>query len=110
MIRFLRFALLGFAVSAIWAAVPRPNILFILADDMGIGDVSCLNPQSAWKTPNLDRLAREGMIFTDAHSSSGVCTPTRYTLLTGQYSWRTSLKRGVLNGYSPSLIDPGRVT
>jgi arylsulfatase A len=95
---------------AVAASANRPNILYILADDMGIGDVSCLNPRSMWQTPNLDRLAREGMVFTDAHSSSGVCTPTRYTLLTGRYSWRTSLKRGVLNGYSPSLIEPGRLT
>jgi arylsulfatase A-like enzyme len=88
----------------------RPNILLILADDMGVGDVSCLNPKSIWQTPNLDRLAREGMIFTDAHSSSGVCTPTRYTLLTGRHSWRSKLKRGVLNGYGASLIEPGRLT
>jgi arylsulfatase A-like enzyme len=77
---------------------------------MGIGDVSALNPRSLWQTPHLDRLARDGMIFTDAHSSSGVCTPTRYTLLTGRYSWRGKLKRGVLQGYSPSLIEPGRLT
>jgi len=87
-----------------------PNVLFILADDMGLGDVSHLNPQSLWRTPHLDRLAREGMVFTDAHSSSGVCTPTRYTLLTGRYSWRGRLKRGVLQGYSPSLLEPGRLT
>jgi arylsulfatase A len=93
------------------AATPsRPNVLFILADDMGVGDVSALNPKSIWKTPHLDRLAREGMIFSDAHSSSGVCTPTRYTLLTGRHSWRSKLKKGVLNGYSPSLVEPGRLT
>ena len=97
--------------ASVFAAEPvRPNILFILADDMGVGDVSALNPKSIWKTPHLDRLARDGMIFTDAHSSSGVCTPTRYTLLTGRYSWRGRLKRGVLQGYSPSLIEPGRLT
>ena len=93
------------------AAVPeRPNVLLVLADDMGIGDVSHLNPASLWRTPHLDRLAREGMVFSDAHSSSGVCTPTRYTLLTGRYSWRGRLKRGVLQGYSPPLIEPGRQT
>ncbi len=92
------------------AAPTRPNVLFILADDMGVGDVSHLNPKSIWQTPHLDRLAREGVVFTDAHSSSGVCTPTRYTLLTGRHSWRTKLKRGVLQGYSPSLIEPGRLT
>jgi arylsulfatase A len=92
------------------ATAAKPNILFILADDLGVGDVSCFNPKSIWQTPNLDRLAREGRIFTDAHSSSGVCTPTRYTLLTGRYSWRSKLKQGVLQGYSPSLIEPGRMT
>ena len=88
----------------------RPNIVYILADDMGIGDISCLYSNCAWKTPNLDRLAREGRTFTDAHSASGVCTPSRYTLLTGRYSWRGSLKSSVLNGYSPSLIETGRMT
>jgi arylsulfatase A len=103
--------LLGFALVASSAhAAPRPNILYILADDMGIGDVSCLNSNSAWKTPNLDRLAREGRIFTDAHSASGVCSPSRYTLMTGRYSWRGRLKTGVLHGYDPSLIEKGRVT
>jgi len=88
----------------------RPNIVYLLADDMGIGDVSALNSHCAWKTPNIDRLAREGTAFTDAHSASGVCTPSRYALLTGRYSWRGSMKRGVLNGYSPALIEPGRIT
>ena len=88
----------------------RPNVIVILADDMGIGDVSSLNPKSAWKTPGIDRLAREGRTFTDAHSASGVCTPSRYTLLTGRYSWRGKLKSSVLHGYDPSLIEPGRLT
>ena len=93
-------------------AVPlnRPNILYILADDMGMGDVSSLNPKSAWKTPNIDRLAAEGRVFTDAHSASGVCTPSRYTLLTGRYSWRGSLKSSVLHGYDRPLIERGRAT
>jgi arylsulfatase A len=77
---------------------------------MGVGDVSALNPKSIWRTPHLDRLAGEGRAFTDAHSSSGVCTPTRYTLMTGRYSWRGKLKQGVLQGYNPSLIEAGRVT
>jgi arylsulfatase A-like enzyme len=89
---------------------PPPNVLVILADDMGTGDVSALNARSLWQTPHIDRLAREGMVFTDAHSSSSVCTPTRYTLLTGRYSWRGTLKRGTLQGYSPSLIERGRLT
>lgn len=89
---------------------PHPNIIYILADDLGYGDVSCLNPESKIHTPNLDQLAQEGMIFTDAHSGSAVCTPTRYGVLTGRYCWRSRLKHGVLNGYSPHLIENGRMT
>ncbi len=88
----------------------RPNIIFILADDLGYGDPHCYNPDSKIPTPNLDRLAAEGMRFTDAHSGSAVCTPTRYGVLTGRYAWRTRLKRGVLWGVSPHLIDPNRTT
>ncbi len=88
----------------------NPNIVFILADDMGYGDPQCLNPESQIPTPNMNRLAEEGMVFTDAHSGSAVCTPTRYGVLTGRYSWRTHLKSGVLWGYSPMLIDPQRMT
>ncbi len=88
----------------------RPNIVLILADDMGYGDPGRYNAASKIPTPNMDRLAQEGIWFTDAHSPSGVCTPTRYGLLTGRYAWRTRLKRGVLRGYSPSLIDTNRVT
>ena len=73
-----------------------PNIVFIMADDMGYGDVSCLNKDSKIPTPNMDSLAKDGMIFTDAHSGSAVCTPTRYGVLTGRYSWRTRLKSGVV--------------
>lgn len=89
---------------------PRPNIIVILADDMGYGDVQSLNEKSKIPTPNLNRLATEGMTFTDSHSPSAVCTPTRYALLTGRYCWRTKLKRGVLGGYSPPLIEPDRST
>ena len=92
------------------ASLQSPNIILILADDMGYGDPGSYNPDSKIPTPHIDRLAAEGMRFTDAHSPSGVCTPTRYGLLTGQYSWRTHLKRGVLRGYSPSLIDTSRTT
>jgi arylsulfatase A-like enzyme len=89
----------------------NPNILFILADDMGYGDVSILNKRDhKIKTPNIDRIANEGMIFTDAHSGSAVCTPTRYGVITGRYAWRTRLKNGVLMGYSPHLIEAGRET
>ncbi len=100
--------LLSFIVPALGAE--RPNIVFILADDMGYGDVQVLNPRSKIPTPNLDSLARDGMTFTDAHTPSSVCTPTRYALLTGRYAWRSRLKRGVLNGYSEPLIEPGRIT
>jgi arylsulfatase A len=87
-----------------------PNIVYIMADDMGYGDVSCLNTESKIATPNMDRLASEGMIFTDAHSGSAVCTPTRYGILTGRYSWRSRLESGVLWGYSRSLIPKNRLT
>src|SRR5262249_58382745 len=73
----------------------RPNIVYILADDLGYGDVRCLNPSGKIATPNLDRLAAAGMAFTDAHSGSAVCTPTRYGILTGRYAWRSPLPSGV---------------
>ncbi|HET6879968.1 MAG TPA: arylsulfatase [Pirellulales bacterium] len=88
----------------------KPNLIWIMADDLGYGDVRCLNPEGKIATPHIDRLAREGMIFTDAHSGSAVCTPTRYGILTGRYAWRTRLKSGVLGGYSRPLIEPGRLT
>lgn len=91
-------------------AAEKPNIIFILADDLGYGDLSCLNKQSKIKTPHLDRFASQGVIFTDAHSASAVCTPTRYGILTGRYPWRTRLKSGVLGGFSPHLIPPDRLT
>lgn len=101
-----------FVLSDSVAAIPavRPNVVVILADDMGVGDVSYLNSEGKIKTPGLDRMASSGIVFTDAHSSSSVCTPTRYSLLTGRYNWRSTLKQGVLNGFSPELITPGRAT
>jgi arylsulfatase A len=87
-----------------------PNIVLILTDDMGYGDAGCYNRHSRIPTPNIDRLAAQGALFTDAHSPSAVCTPTRYGLLTGRYAWRTWLKRGVVGGYTPPLIDPARPT
>jgi arylsulfatase A-like enzyme len=87
-----------------------PNIVIILADDMGMGDVGAYNATSKAPTPSLDTLAASGMRLTDAHSPSAVCTPTRYGLLTGRYAWRTHMKDGVLKGYSPLLIDPARST
>ncbi|MEM7807836.1 MAG: arylsulfatase [Planctomycetota bacterium] len=88
----------------------RPNVLVILADDWGIGDISCLNAESKIPTPHTDALVRQGMVFTDAHSNSAVCTPTRYGLLTGRYAWRGRLKGGVLFGYSRELIEHDRPT
>jgi arylsulfatase A-like enzyme len=103
------FGFLVFGAHAVTSPT-RPNIVFILADDLGYGDVKCLNPEGKIATPNLDRIAREGIIFTDAHSSSAVCTPTRYGLMTGRYNWRSRLQSGVQGGMSPRLIEPGRLT
>ena len=102
--------LLMLAGVGICVGAGRPNVVFILADDMGTGDVRVLNPESKIATPNLDGLANAGMVFADAHSGSAVCTPTRYGVMTGRYCWRSRLKRGVLMGYSGHLIDPERVT
>lgn len=110
-ILFVMVAVVTWSVSYATAAQSdKPNIVIILADDMGYGDVGALNPASKIPTPSLDRLAAEGMTFTDAHSPSGVCTPTRYGLLTGRYCWRTRLESGVLGGYSPPLLEEGRST
>jgi arylsulfatase A len=87
-----------------------PSVVFIMADDMGYGDVGCYNPQSKIRTRHMDALASQGMRFTDAHSPSAVCTPTRYGVLTGRYCWRTRLKRGVLGGFSEPLISKERMT
>lgn len=90
--------------------IRTPNIIFILADDLGYGDISSLNKQGKIKTPNIDRLVAEGVTFEDAHSSSSVSTPTRYGILTGRYNWRSNLKQGVLGIYSEPLISDDRVT
>ena len=90
--------------------IHKPNIVYILADDMGYGDLSCLNPSSKIQTKYLDQMAAEGMIFEDAHATSAVCTPSRYSILTGRYNWRSHLKDGVLYGYSPHLVEPDRMT
>ena len=88
----------------------QPNIIFILADDLGYGDLSYLNEQGKIKTPHLDKMASEGVVFGDAHSSSAVSTPTRYGVLTGRYNWRSTLKNGVLHWYATPLIPSGRTT
>ena len=99
------------SIRAFSTIAEKPNIIYILCDDLGYGDVKCLGGErSKIATPNIDRLAAGGMIFTDAHSSSAVCTPTRYGILTGRYNWRTHLQSGVLNGYSAPLIDKDRLT
>ncbi|MEI6587244.1 MAG: arylsulfatase [Sediminibacterium sp.] len=86
-----------------------PNIIFILADDLGYGDVSCYNQLSKIPTPNIDSLAKQGMRFTDAHAPSSVCTPTRYAILTGRYAWR-AMKQGVLKPWDAPLIAVNRLT
>lgn len=88
----------------------NPNIVLILADDMGYGDAGCYNEKSKIPTPNLDSLARDGMRFTDAHTPSAVCSPTRYALLTGRYAWRTELKEAVLWAWDRPLIEENRLT
>ena len=87
-----------------------PNIIYILADDMGIGDVKAYNNEAKFPTPHIDQMVREGVKFTDAHTSSSVCTPTRYGILTGRYAWRTHLKKGVTHGLTEHLIDTKRTT
>ena len=87
-----------------------PNIVYILSDDQGYGDTKSFNPDCGFPTPGIDRLAKEGMRFTDAHSASAVCTPTRYALLTGRYAWRTRLQNGVLQTGVDSLISTKTLT
>jgi arylsulfatase A-like enzyme len=104
----LMLAVYGAGIPA--HAADRPNIVYVLADDLGYGDVKALNANGKIATPNMDRIAAEGMSFTDAHGSASVCTPSRYSILTGRYSWRTRLQSGVLGGVSPHLIEAGRLT
>ena len=105
----LALAICALAVPAL-AEEKHPNVIVILADDMGLGDVKTYGgDRCKIDTPHIDRLAEKGMTFADAHSSSSVCTPTRYSLLTGRYNFRVR-KSGVLNGYGQALIKPGRET
>ncbi len=101
---------LAFTQTGIYAQAnpTRPNIVIILADDLGYGDPGVYNAESKIPTPNIDELASQGLLFTDAHSGSAVCTPTRYGVVTGRYAWRTSLKSGVLWSPDPCLIEEGR--
>jgi len=89
-------------------AAEKPNILILYADDLGYGDLGCYNPDSKIPTPNLDKLAAQGMRFTDAHSSSGICTPSRYAMLTGRHHWRDF--HGIDTGFDPSFFKPGQLT
>jgi len=105
-----RFITLICAFFLVKAQAAQPNILFILADDLGYGDVGCYNDQSKVPTPHLDQLAKEGIRFTDAHSPSTVCTPTRYSVLTGHMAFRLNY-RGVFTGVGgPCLITKDRLT
>lgn len=100
----------GLCVEPANSGVKRPNIVYILCDDLGSGDVKAFNPNSKIPTPNIDQLASQGMRFTDSHSGSAVCTPTRYGIVCGRYAWRTRLQNGVLGGLSPSLISANQIT
>ena len=102
---------MGLFLAAGWSwAAEKPNIILVMADDLGIGDISPTNLECKIKTPHLQKMAKEGMTFLDAHTPSSVCTPTRYGLLTGRYNWRSRLARGVLSGRSPHLIPADRPT
>ncbi|MEO1524203.1 MAG: sulfatase-like hydrolase/transferase [Planctomycetota bacterium] len=113
MFRILFGLTFSFSISVFLAqgvAAP-PNIVVLYADDLGYGDVSCYNPERCKiATPNIDRLAAEGMRFTDGHSSSGVCTPSRYTILTGRYHWRSRLQKGIVGLWGAPVIAPERMT
>ena len=113
LLRFLAWVLLALPMASRAADTPpspKPNILLILADDLGHGDVGCYNPEAKVPTPNLDRLARNGMRFTDAHSPSTVCTPSRYSLLTGRMGFRANGWSVFVGVGGPCLIEPERLT
>jgi len=104
------FCLFGL-LAQVTQAAGNPNIIFILADDLGYGDVQCLKPERGKiRTPHMDQVASRGMTFLDAHTTSSVCTPTRYSVMTGRYHWRTTFQKGLLNGYGEPLIAADRMT
>jgi arylsulfatase A-like enzyme len=108
---FLATSAAAFPADDVNVVSSKPNIVIIYADDLGYGDAQCYNPdRGKIATPHIDSLATEGMRFTDGHSSSGVCSPSRYTLLTGRYHWRTTLQSGIVNLWGAPLIAPGRMT
>src|SRR5210317_941757 len=102
-IPFFFFLYLGCSLLGAANLEAHPNVIFVLADDLGIGDVSPTNPECKIKTPHIQKMADEGITFHDAHTSSSVCTPTRYGVITGRYNWRSRLARGVLSGNSNHL-------
>jgi arylsulfatase A len=102
------FSLLGFSISSHADQPARFHIVLLYADDLGYGDLGCYHPESKIPTPQLDRLAREGLRLTDAHSSSGICTPSRYAMLTGRHHWRDF--HGIDSGFDPSFFRPGQLT
>jgi arylsulfatase A len=106
---FIAMLLTGLTFNTM-AAPTKPNVIIILGDDMGIDSVSAFNPKMGLQTPAIDRLAEEGMSFMDAHSTSGVCSPTRYSVLTGRYNWRSRLKRGIVGQWQGPLIQDARLT
>jgi arylsulfatase A len=113
----MRFLLLTVSLTfcallpkSLFAETPLPNIILILADDFGVGDIQAHYPNNKIATPHLDQLVRQGRSFTDAHSPSAVCSPTRYGILTGRYAWRTRLQEWVVAAYEPPLISPDRPT
>jgi arylsulfatase A len=110
--KLLYIIFIGFASTMVMSqnSIQKPNIVYILADDLGIGDISGLNLEAKVSTPNIDLLIKNGMSFTDAHTTSSVCTPSRYSIITGEYSWRTKLKARVLDGYSKALIEENKDT
>ncbi|MBV7532293.1 arylsulfatase [Chitinophaga sp. sic0106] len=107
---WIALAIPSLSLSQSQSSQSHPNIVYILADDLGIGDVHTYNENGKIATPNMDRLAAAGMKFTDAHSSSAVCTPSRYSILTGRYAWRSRLQKGVLGGFSAPLLDSSTLT
>ena len=109
-VRVLSICLLAFCVlgNVNAYAQSKPNILILYADDIDYGDLSCYNPKSKIPTPHLDKLAQTGMRFTDGHSSSGICAPSRYALLTGRHHWRKM--HGIVKAFEPSVFSPERLT
>ena len=107
----IRILLALLAITTCATAGEKPNIVLIYADDLGYGEVSAYNPdRNKVPTPHIDRLATQGMRFTDAHSSSSVCSPSRYALLTGRYHWRSRMGPSIVQQWGPPAIAPDRLT